>query len=97
MNATGQMFHGIDPQETLALARLACDVGDEAPHRPVYTAVLELLDARERHEPGSDGRPSRFAPGIHLIIEAAALARTPDVPLPEPGRFAGQASGTATK
>ncbi len=93
MNATGQMFHGIDPQETLALARLACDVGDETPHRPVYTAVLELLDARERHEPGSDGRPSRFAPGIHLIIEAAALARTPDVPLPEPGRFTGQGVG----
>ena len=85
MNATGQMFQGIDPQETLALARLACDVGDEAPHRPVYTAVLELLDARELYEPGADGRPSRFAPGIHLIIQAAALARTPDVPLPGPG------------
>ena len=49
------------------------------------------------YEPGSDGRPSRFAPGIHLIVVAAALARTPDVPLPEPGRFAGQAPGTASR
>ena len=27
--------------------------------------------------------PARFAPGLHLIIVAAALARTPDVPLPD--------------
>jgi hypothetical protein len=93
MNAIGQMFQGIDPQETLALARLACDVGEDALHGPVYGSVLALLDARERYEGGSDGRPARFAPGIHLIIVAAALARTPDVPLAEPASFDPQASG----
>ena len=87
MNSVGQMFHGVDPQETLALARLACDVGDDALHGAVYESVLSLLDARERYEGGSDGRPAHFAPGIHLIILAAALARTPDVPLPTPPRF----------
>ena len=30
MSAIGQMFAGVDPQETLALAALACDVGDAA-------------------------------------------------------------------
>ena len=83
MVSVGQMFHGIDPQETLALARLACDLGDHAPQSPVCEAVLALLDAREAYEGGSDGRPGHFAPGIHLIVLAAALARTPDVRLPD--------------
>lgn len=83
MVAVGQMFHGIDPQELLALARLACDVRDDAPQAAVCEAVLAVLDAREAYEAGSDGRPERFAPGIHLIVLAAALARTPDVRLPE--------------
>jgi uncharacterized protein len=93
MNSVGQMFHGIDPQETLALARLACNLGPEAGQLPVCEAVLTLLDAREVYEGGSDGRPSRYAPGIHLIVMAAALARTPDVTLPDPSSFLAQASG----
>jgi uncharacterized protein len=93
MNAVGQMFHGIDPQETLALARLACNLGPQAAQLPVCEAVLTLLDAREVYEGGSDGRPARYAPGIHLIVLAAALARTPDVTLPDPSSFSAQASG----
>jgi hypothetical protein len=93
MNAVGQMFHGIDPQETLALARLACNLGPQAAQLPVCEAVLTLLDAREVYEGGSDGRPARYAPGIHLIVLAAALARTPDVTLPDPSSFSVQASG----
>ena len=95
MNSVGQMFHGIDPQETLALARLACDVGDDAPQAPVCEAVLAMLDAREAYEGGSDGRPARFAPGLHLIVLAAALARTPDVTMPTAFSFAGRSPGTA--
>ena len=83
MVSVGQMFQGIDPQETLALARLACDVGEGAPQAPVCEGVLDLLDAREAYEGGSDGRPARFAPGVHLIVMAAALARTPDVGMPD--------------
>jgi hypothetical protein len=83
ISAVGQMFAGVDPKETLALAELACDVGDDATHAPTYQAIMSLLEARARYNPTGDGRPTRFAPGIHLIIVAAALARTPDVPLPE--------------
>jgi uncharacterized protein len=95
MNSVGQMFHGIDPQETLTLARLACDVGDDAPQAPVCEAVLAMLDAREAYEGGSDGRPAHFAPGLHLIVLAAALARTPDVTMPTAFSFAGRSPGSA--
>jgi uncharacterized protein len=95
MVSVGQMFHGIDPQETLALARLACNVGDDAPQGPVCEAVLALLDAREAYDPGSDGRPQHFAPGIHLIVLAAAVARTPDVTLPDRSSFLAESSGNA--
>ncbi len=83
LSAIGQMFAGVDPQETLALATLACDVPADDPNERLYRAILDLLDARTRYDPTGDGRPARFAPGIHLIIVAAALARTPDVPLPD--------------
>ena len=73
---------GQEPTETLALAALACDVDAAEEHARLYRAILALLDARARYDPTGDGRPSRFAPGLHLIIVAAALARTPDVPLP---------------
>ena len=56
--------------------------------------MLTLLDARELYEGGGDGRPARYAPGIHLIVMAAALARTPDVKLPDPSSFFAQSSGT---
>jgi uncharacterized protein len=95
VSAIGQMFNGVEPTETIALVRLACDVGDDAPHAPVHRAILALLDARAAYDPSGDGRPSRFAPGLHLIVAAAALARTPDVPLPE--RFAAQASGSRSE
>ena len=87
LSGIGQMFAGVDPKETLALAALACDVAPGEPHAPIHEAILSLLDARANYDPTGDGRPSRFAPGIHLVIVAAALARTPDVPLPEPPSF----------
>jgi hypothetical protein len=96
LSAIGQMFAGVEPKETLALAALACDVGPEDEHAPLYAAIMSLLQARERYDPTGDGRPSRFAPGLHLIIVAAALARTPDVPLPEePPGFHDDASGSS--
>ena len=83
MSSLGQMFHGVEPTETLALVRLACDVGDDAPQAPVCECVLEFLDERERYSPEGDGRPTRFAPGLHFMIGALGIVRTPDVPLPE--------------
>jgi uncharacterized protein len=83
MSALGQMFNGVEPAETLALVRLACDVGDDAPQTPVCRWVVELLDQRESYSPEGDGRPTRFAPGLHFMVAALGIVRTPDVPLPE--------------
>ena len=83
MSALGQMFHGVEPTETLALVRLACDVGDDAPQAPICRWVLQLLDERERYSPEGDGRPARFAPGLHFAVGALGIVRTPDVPVPE--------------
>ena len=83
LSAIGQAFNGVEPTETLALVRLACDVGDDAPQTPVCRWVLELLDQRESYSPEGDGRPRRFAPGMHFVIGALGIVRTPDVPLPE--------------
>jgi hypothetical protein len=94
-SAIGQGFAGVDPKETLALAELACHVRDDDPHGPVYQAILALLEARKGYDPSGDGRPSRFTPGLHLIVVAAALARTPDVPVPADGlSFLDRVSGS---
>jgi hypothetical protein len=83
MSAIGQMFQGVEPTETLALVRLACDVGDDAPQAPVCRRVVQLLDARAGYSPEGDGRPPRFAPGLFFVIGALGIVRTPDVALPE--------------
>jgi uncharacterized protein len=82
LSAVGQMFNGVEPTETLALVRLACDVGPHAPQSGVCRAIVALLDERDAYSPDGDGRPARFAPGLHFVIAAANLARTPDVTLP---------------
>ena len=73
-------FRGGDPSEMLALARLACDVPDGIDDAPVFAAIVNLLDAYEEffaEHPG-DRR------GRSLLIMAATVARTPDVPVPSP-------------
>jgi uncharacterized protein len=82
LTALGQMFQGLEPTETLALAALACEVGDDAPQAAVCRSVLALLEERELWKSDGAGRPNRLTPGIHLVVAAAAVARTPDVPLP---------------
>jgi uncharacterized protein len=82
MNALGQMFNGVEPTETLELATLACDVGDGAPQSKICRWILTLIEARSAWRSDGRDRPRRFAPGVPLIVVAAALARTPDVPLP---------------
>ena len=63
------------------MARLACAVGDDAPHADVCAAVLELLDLyREHLAPPPPGRP--FPLAGRFIIAALAVARTPVVALP---------------
>jgi uncharacterized protein len=84
MTAVGQMFLGGEAEEVLALAGLACEVGDEAPQAPICRSILALLEERRRLvEAGEpDGRPVAMTPWMHLVVIAAGLARTPAVPLP---------------
>jgi hypothetical protein len=76
-----QLFRGSDAGEMLALARLACDIPPDIDDAPVFAAVLELLDlhARLSAVDPADRRPRA------LLILAATVARTPDVPLPATG------------
>ena len=84
MTAVGQMFVAGGAEEVLALAALACEVGDDAPQAPTCSSILALLEERRRLvEAGeSDGRPTPMTPWIHLVVVAAGLAKTPAVPLP---------------
>jgi predicted TIM-barrel fold metal-dependent hydrolase len=78
----GRAFVRADFSEPLALARLACAVGDDAPQAPVCSAVLDLLDLFDEHlAPPVEGRPIPQA--ARLLIFALIVARTPDVPLPD--------------
>jgi predicted TIM-barrel fold metal-dependent hydrolase len=81
VSAIGRAFGGGDPDEPLALARLACAVGDDGPHAEVHAAVLEQLDLfREHLAPPPPGRP--FPMAARFVVGALTIARTPDVPLP---------------
>jgi uncharacterized protein len=80
--AIGRSFDRGDPEEPVALARLACAVGEDGPHAGLFAAVVELLDLYEQHlEPPPPG--VRFPEAIRLLLTATTVARTPDVPIPE--------------
>ena len=77
----GRAFARVDFSEPLALARLACAVGQDSHVAANCGAVLELLDAFDEHiGPPEDGRP--VPPAARLLVFALIVARTPDVPLP---------------
>jgi len=79
--AIGRSFDRGDPEEPVALARLACAVGEDGPHAGLFAAVVELLDLYEQHlEPPAPGL--RFSEAIRLLLMATTVARTPDVPIP---------------
>jgi hypothetical protein len=81
--AASRMLTGQGGDEYLGLARLACEVGDDAPQAPVAASVVALLDRCERfmeQYPPRDGLPS---PAVQIVIAASVVARTPDVPVPE--------------
>lgn len=79
----GRAFVRADFAEPLALARLACAVGEDDPRAELLGAVLALLDSFEEHahEPAPDGRP--IPPAGRLLVAALIVARTPDVAVPE--------------
>jgi predicted TIM-barrel fold metal-dependent hydrolase len=80
--AVARTFGGGDPEESVALARLACGVGEDSPRHELFAAVLGLLELYTEHvAPPPDGR--RWPLAVRLVLVAATVARTPDVPLPE--------------
>jgi hypothetical protein len=85
--ALARMMLQNEPQEYLALARLACEVGSGAPQAAVCRSVLALLDRFDRYvaeQPPelAGGMPGRRFPGMHLVVTASIVALTPSVPVP---------------
>jgi predicted TIM-barrel fold metal-dependent hydrolase len=83
ISALGRSFGGGDPAEQVALARLACAVGEEDPQAAHFASVLRLLDLFDEHRDAraSDDRPIPLAG--RLLVTALIVARTPDVPVPD--------------
>lgn len=79
LTAAGRAFAETDPSESVALARLACDL--EGEHAAAGREVVRLLDlAAELRSPPLPGR--RFPPTMWLLVLALTVARTPQVALP---------------
>jgi hypothetical protein len=99
--SAGRMMLRTDPEEYLALTRLACEVGDDAPQAAVCRSVLALLDRFDRYSAESPPEleaavGGRRFPGMHLIVTASIVASTPDVvlpPDPEPESVGERSSG----
>jgi hypothetical protein len=85
--AVGRLLLRQGAEEYLALARLACEVGDDSPHAPVCRSILALLDRFDSYtvdRPGDllEREGEQRFPGLHLVVTAAAVALTPEVALP---------------
>jgi hypothetical protein len=83
----GRMMLREEHEEYVALARLACEVGGDAPQAAVCRSVLALLDSFDRlaatRPPAlEEAAAGRRFPGLRLVVMAAIVAATPDVVLP---------------
>jgi hypothetical protein len=89
MTALEPMQRGEAPAEPLELARAACRVEGTESAAALHAAgaLLDLYEEVGRKLP----RRNQFAPGWDLISLAAAVARTPSVPVPDPERIATEA------
>jgi predicted TIM-barrel fold metal-dependent hydrolase len=91
ISVAGRMMMRDPASDYVGLARLACEVGDDAPQAPVCESVLALLDRmddfvkplEDQSEVPSDSPARPPFPGVGIVAVAAAVAMTPDVPLPE--------------
>jgi predicted TIM-barrel fold metal-dependent hydrolase len=81
-------FAGIEQlaSESMALARLACEVGDDAPEAPVCRSVLAALDVVD--ELGGAAELGRGKPALGALLMALCVAGTPGAPLPVPSERA---------
>jgi uncharacterized protein len=80
ISAVARMLVGGDGEESIALARMACEVERGTPAAAACASILSLLDhyaaVRAEHP---DASPRL---GLAFVIVAGIVARTPDVPLP---------------
>ena len=83
LTAASRMVAGHRGDEYIALARLACDVGHDAPQATVAASVAALIERWGRYAAESGERDGVAARGVQIVIAAAIVSRTPDVPLPE--------------
>lgn len=80
-NAMARRVIGGDGDEPVALARLACAVGEDADQAAVCASVLELIERGERFR---ELPPAERLPlgDMHALACAMTVALTPSVPLP---------------
>jgi predicted TIM-barrel fold metal-dependent hydrolase len=71
-----------DGDEPIALARLGCAVGPDAPQAEVCASILALIDRGEAHRALPDTERFAFS-DLHVLACALAVARTPAVPVPD--------------
>ncbi len=83
--AAARLTAGYPADEYLDLARLACELPADHPDRPAAASVSELLRRHAAHVASDPPHRGPRIPGIHLIFVAAAVARTPWLPVPDPG------------
>ncbi|HEX6457497.1 MAG TPA: amidohydrolase family protein [Thermoleophilaceae bacterium] len=93
--AMGGAFAGIEQLagEAISLARLACEVGDEAEESEVCRSVLAALEVMEML--GGTSELRRGQPALAAVLLALCIARTPNAPLPAPPAAADVAERTA--
>ena len=80
--AAARLTAGYPADEYLELARLACELPAGHPDAAVAGSVRALLDRHGRYLATDPPQRGPRVPGIHLIFVAAAVARTPNLPLP---------------
>ena len=82
--AAARLTAGYPADEYLDLARMACKLPAEHPDATAAASVLSLLDRHAAFLATDPPRRGPRVPAIHLIFVAAAVARTPGLPLPNP-------------
>jgi len=89
VSAIGQLLAGgPDAGGALALARLGCRLPDSDPRARVAASAAELLAAAESALAAGNGDRDSRRHAVRVTMLAAAAARCPDAPLPEPGAVA---------
>ena len=83
MTAASRMLYGQGGEEYIGLARLACDVGDDAPQSDAAASVAALIERWRRYANGRPVKDGIAAPGVQIVIAACIVVRTPDVALPD--------------